>query len=113
MRLFRNCLARFRARRALLQISDSLLEEMGPLDFAESESGTDSDWWDVAMELSYLESQMAGRGFWSWNSVGRQLRAEALNEVHAVAPRARALGLPQTSATLDEVIRLLSAIDRR
>ncbi|AWB85512.1 hypothetical protein C3E77_01940 [Mycetocola zhujimingii] len=112
-RLFRNCLARFRARRALGRISDSLLDEIGPLALEESESDGDPDLCSVAMDLSWLESQMAGGVFWSLSARGRGFRVHALEQIHDLLPRVRALPLPRTAAVLEQIACTLPAIDRR
>jgi hypothetical protein len=92
-------------------MSQSLADEMRPLDFAEADF--ESEWWLVAFEVDGLETQMAGSCFWARTSRGRQFRAEALDQALAVIPRARALRLPGSASVLEEVVRLLTTIDRR
>ncbi|GGE96804.1 hypothetical protein D9V28_07200 [Mycetocola zhadangensis] len=105
-------IARTEAERAILPISDTLLDEIGPVDLAEDRHESEERW-QVASELSILESQMAGHHFWSLNTEGEGHRAEALERIRDVMPGVLRLHLTKTAHILDEMVILLERIDER
>ncbi|TFC82414.1 hypothetical protein [Cryobacterium sp. TMT3-29-2] len=105
-------IARAEAERAILPISDTLLDEIGPIDLTE-ENHESEERWQVASELSILESEMAGSRFWRLDGEGERYRAEAIERIRSLLPEVLNLHLTQTAAVLNKITTLLSNIDNR
>ena len=109
----RTHIARAGARRTVLSLSDSLLDEIRPGDLADAHERLASEVWELAADLDLLQSWLAGSRFWKVNQGGCACRSPMLREIESLLVRATELDLPRTAATLDELARTLRRIGTR